>query len=60
MAKVEFENKYKCENCGGPLGTHNGEYWHGLLLCNDCRAVANVMDRNGKYDYTAAGMPLPG
>lgn len=60
MKKVEFENKYKCENCGHVLGTHNGQYWNGLLLCADCRAKANCMLENGKYDFTPNGMALPG
>lgn len=57
---VEFEAKYKCENCGEPLGSHNGNYWNGLLLCERCRAIANTMLGNGKYDYTPNGMPFPG
>ena len=59
MAKVEFDNKYKCENCGDVLGTHNGDFWNGMLLCEKCRAIANIITENGKYDYTGARTPLP-
>lgn len=51
---------YVCENCSQPLNNGDGQYFHGILLCNECRAKAQIAFENGKYDFTLAGMPTPG
>lgn len=50
---------YKCEMCMGRLFSFNGQYFHGKLLCVDCREKYKIQLENGKYDFTIAGMPLP-
>lgn len=61
MQTVNVHNHYyKCEECGCPLGSSNGQYYHGLLLCNDCRAKIEIALENGKYDFTLTGMRTVG
>lgn len=51
---------YECERCHCPLDTGNGSFYKGALLCNKCRAVAQIEDEYGRYDFTGAGMHFPG
>lgn len=51
---------YSCENCGSALGVSNGQYYHGMLLCDTCRAKAQHILENGRYDFTLAGIPSKG
>ena len=39
---------YKCDNCGRPLATHEGELALGMILCHECMKFMKL---------TSAGMP---
>ena len=41
---------YYCENCGTPLGVHDGNLVLGVLLCNECMKFTKL---------TTAGKPFP-
>ena len=49
---------YECERCGASLDLSNGSFYKGALLCDKCRAVAQIEDEYGRYEFTGAGMPF--
>ena len=51
---------YECDNCHFPLTVENGSFYNGALLCDKCRAIAQIEQENGRYDFTPSGMPFPG